>query len=83
MKKKQLWTPALLVGLCLSASAVLGDAPHWGYSGHEGPEHWGDLDPKFAMCAAGKNQSPVNLTEMIEGELPEIAFNYLAAAKRF
>ena len=28
------------------------------------------------MCAAGKNQSPVNLTEMVEGDLPEIAIDY-------
>lgn len=51
-------------------------APHWGYSGHEGPEHWGDLDPSYAMCSKGKNQSPINLTNFTEGDLPAIAINY-------
>lgn len=34
---------------------------HWGYEGDEGPEHWGELDPTFAVCADGKEQSPINI----------------------
>lgn len=49
---------------------------HWGYVGHEGPEHWGELDPAYAMCASGKNQSPINLTNFVEAELPALSFNY-------
>jgi carbonic anhydrase len=36
-------------------------APHWGYSGADGPSHWGDLDPSFATCRTGKRQSPIDI----------------------
>jgi carbonic anhydrase len=36
-------------------------APHWGYSGADGPEHWGDLDPSFATCKTGNRQSPIDI----------------------
>jgi len=49
---------------------------HWGYSGNEGPEHWGKLDPEYSSCSEGKNQSPVNLTGMIESDLSPITINY-------
>jgi carbonic anhydrase len=38
-------------------------APHakWSYSGDNGPEHWGDLDPGYALCKTGDAQSPIDL----------------------
>ncbi len=50
--------------------------PHWGYSGQEGPENWGALDPTFSACSCGKNQSPINIAGPIEGDLPPLAFYY-------
>lgn len=50
--------------------------PHWAYTGQEGPEHWGELDASYAACATGKNQSPINLTNFVEAELPSLGFNY-------
>ena len=35
---------------------------HWGYAGDEGPEHWADLSPDFALCRDGAEQSPIDLT---------------------
>jgi len=36
------------------------------------------LSPAFAACGSGKNQSPVNLSSMIEGELEPIGIDYQA-----
>lgn len=41
--------------------AAAGHGPHWGYAGHEGPEHWGDLDKAFTACKTGKEQSPIDI----------------------
>ncbi len=68
----------LIAAVCMSAVSVSGEDVHWTYSGAEGPEYWGELDPEFSDCSSGKNQSPVDLTEMIEGNLPPIEFQYKA-----
>jgi carbonic anhydrase len=44
-----------------SAAPEEGD-PAWHYEGHEGPEHWGELNPKFAACRDGRAQSPIDIT---------------------
>lgn len=49
---------------------------HWGYTGHESPEHWAQLSPKFAICGEGKSQSPVNIVNTIDGKLPPIKIDY-------
>jgi len=59
------------------------EATHWGYTGHSAPEFWGKLDPKFAMCGIGKNQSPINITKDITVQtngLDPIEFVYHAHA---
>ena len=40
---------------------------HWGYEGTHGPEHWGSLDPGFAVCSNGREQSPTDLTDAERG----------------
>ena len=70
MKKIFAVVPALVVGL----AGCSGDG-HWGYSGSEGPENWSMLHDEFSACS-GKNQSPINLTNFIESELPPIEFDY-------
>ena len=53
-------------------------APHWSYSGSEGPEHWGDLTPEFSTCKIGKNQSPIDIkdSQFFDADLPPIPFKY-------
>jgi len=60
-----------------------GHGAHWGYSGHEGPEHWGDLSDKYIMCKLGKNQSPIDIktSSAFEADLPAIGIDYKSASK--
>ena len=45
---------------------------HWGYSGDHGPEHWGELSEAFAACRDGRSQSPIDIVDTIDLELPAI-----------
>ena len=62
--------PLLLFGLAILTTAgaralAAGCPPEpagWSYSGKTGPAMWGGLDPAFAVCANGKEQSPIALT---------------------
>ncbi len=38
---------------------------HWSYEGDDGPGMWGQLDPSFAACDTGVQQSPIDLTGAI------------------
>jgi carbonic anhydrase len=48
----------------------------WGYEGANGPEHWGDLDPEYAACKVGKEQSPIDIRNANKAELPAMRFEY-------
>lgn len=76
MKRPVVVSWLVLAGICATGVALASGKAHWGYSGTDGPEHWGKLDPTIAACAAGKNQSPIDLTGMVEGSLPEIQVRY-------
>jgi carbonic anhydrase len=81
MKRKA--TSALSAALLLAGSLALASdhGAHWGYTGHTGPEHWGDLNEKFQMCAIGMNQSPINIEASVDADLPAIGFNYGTSPK--
>ncbi len=51
--------------------------PHWEYSGEAGPAHWAKLTPEFGQCA-GSNQSPVNLSGLVEAKLAPLVLHYQA-----
>ena len=38
---------------------------HWSYEGDTGPDRWGALDPSFAVCDSGVQQSPIDLAGAI------------------
>ncbi len=51
-------------------------APHWEYEGEAGAANWGGLDESFHLCEEGKAQSPFDIKESIEADLPPITFAY-------
>ncbi|HYL62072.1 MAG TPA: carbonic anhydrase family protein [Candidatus Methylomirabilis sp.] len=48
----------------------------WSYEGARGPEHWGDLDPDYAVCKSGKEQSPIDIRSAKKASLPPLRFEY-------
>lgn len=58
--------------ICASmAGAALAGAEgtHWGYEGHEGPDHWAALSPDFKTCEMGIEQSPINLAGPVPAQV--------------
>lgn len=54
-------------------NAVKGkSSANWSYGGKTGPAHWADLSADYATCAAGLNQSPINITSTIHAALKPI-----------
>jgi carbonic anhydrase len=66
--------------LAMSSTGIAQAQTHWGYSGEAAPQNWGKLDPKFALCGSGKNQSPVDLANFVEADLKPLKFAYKAGA---
>jgi carbonic anhydrase len=70
----------LVVSACTSGNPASSTQPtstaHWAYEGEEGPSHWGELDPAYALCGTGKNQSPIDITSPNEQDLANIVFHY-------
>jgi carbonic anhydrase len=48
----------------------------WSYAGAEGPEHWGNLDPDYAPCNTGREQSPIDIRTTKKTNLPALRFEY-------
>ncbi len=83
---------ALLVG-CTSGPSSNGSNPtltaptnpaasspaHWGYEGENGPDQWAGLDPKYTLCASGKQQSPVDIANTVRSDISDVFFSYQPA----
>ena len=42
----------------------------WDYEGARGAEHWSELDPAYAVCNTGKEQSPIDIRGAEIADLP-------------
>lgn len=49
---------------------------HWTYEGLTGVDHWGDLDPEYAACKTGREQSPIDIRNAVKAQLPPLHFQY-------
>jgi carbonic anhydrase len=70
------YSTALMSAILLTFWAGVASAQHWGYTGEAGPENWAKLDAKFAMCGQGRNQPPMDLSDLIEADLKPLKFEY-------
>jgi carbonic anhydrase len=62
-----------------TALASAQHAAHWDYYGKTGPLNWGRLDPAYAACSQGKEQSPIDIRGAhLNKALQPIEFHYLA-----
>lgn len=48
----------------------------WGYEGPGAPENWFSLSEKYAACANGEQQSPVDIAGYVEGDAVPASFSY-------
>ncbi|XP_025088231.1 putative carbonic anhydrase-like protein 1 [Pomacea canaliculata] len=56
--------PAMLLFLLPHQSVALGSSPWhdwWSYEGISGPDYWGTINPEWALCHKGKQQSPIDI----------------------
>lgn len=63
----------LALAMSLTALCGMAQASGWGYEGEHGPEHWGNVSQ---TCAQGLNQSPINLSAMVDAKLAPLDIQY-------
>ena len=80
---RKAWTMFVLLAAGPAAALILAPSgpraqwkTHWSYEGADGPEHWGDLDPAYAACRDGKEQSPIDIRDAKKAALPALRFEY-------
>jgi carbonic anhydrase len=70
-------TFALVVfGSTLAAGARAQWKTAWDYEGPRGAAHWSELDPEYAPCNTGKEQSPIDIQHSEKAPLPPLRFEY-------
>ena len=69
--------------IALVSSIAIAETPHFTYSGEHGPANWSALSPDYAACQAGKSQSPVNIADEQDVELPALDLDYATFAVNF
>lgn len=68
----------------IDQSGQIGDYSHyvspwktpWDYQGPRGARHWSALDPEYAICNTGKQQSPIDIRSPRKAHLPPLRFEY-------
>ena len=55
----------------------------WDYEGPRGADHWSQLDPAYAPCNNGREQSPIDLNNAEKADLPGLRFDSKTAPLRY
>lgn len=48
----------------------------WGYAAENGPDVWGQLNREYILCAEGTHQSPIDIVNPVQTQLPAISYEY-------
>ena len=80
-RARSVWYATFLLAVTPVLAQAAG-APHWEYSGEQGPAHWGQLRRDYATCDLGRRQSPIDIVVTHKQKLPEIQFQYRSAPLR-
>ncbi|MCW0347802.1 carbonic anhydrase [Pantoea ananatis] len=67
--------------MAFSAFVKADTGNQWSYEGLAGPEHWGELGQEYHMCHDGKFQSPIDIKNVINGELPPLKIEFHKSAE--
>jgi carbonic anhydrase len=65
---------------CAPASSRAQWKTPWSYAG---AAHWGDLDPAYAACNTGHEQSPIDIRNPEKADLPPIRFEYKSSPLKY
>ncbi len=69
----------LVATLVLPAALAAAQNPNWTYEGRNGPLVWGKLDPAYAACSKGHEQSPLDIRGAhLDKALEPLRFHYIA-----
>jgi carbonic anhydrase len=82
--RRMLLRGAIACACCMKAGVVVasdapahgGAAAHWSYEGGGSPEKWGELQSDFKMCQLGLEQTPIDLTNGIKGDVGSVEYDY-------
>lgn len=55
----------------------------WDYRGPRGAAHWSSLDPAYALCNVGREQSPIDIRNPRRADLPPLRFEYRRESARY
>lgn len=73
-KKFQALILSVAAILCCNSTAWA--SASWAYSGKTGPRYWASLDPNYAECGYGKEQSPISIYASIHLTLSPLLFKF-------
>jgi carbonic anhydrase len=80
------WIPIVLLAASAVALATNSQAQWrtpWEYEGPTGADHWSDLDPAYATCNLGNEQSPIDIQSAEKARLPALRFDSKSGPLKF
>jgi carbonic anhydrase len=80
--RRTVFTVFLLIGVLIPAPRAQWKT-HWTYEGLAGAAHWSELDPAYAACNSGKEQSPIDIRGAEKANLPVLRFEYKSSPLKY